>query len=188
MVPYSARALTTSQAASVVLGQTGFTSNGVSPSSTTLKVPSAVAFDAQGNLWVADTSNNRILEYLAPLTTGEAASVVLGQTGFNSEVCNGTTSTPFPTTLCAPSALAFDSSGNLWVTDEANDRVLEFMKGSGFVSGQAASLVIGEVGFGSKGCNISSQASSTTLCYPDGIAFDSSGNLWVADGGNNRVL
>ena len=54
LVPYSARALTTSQAASVVLGQTAFTSNGVSPSSATLNVPSAVAFDSSGNLWVAN--------------------------------------------------------------------------------------------------------------------------------------
>ncbi|MDA4113056.1 MAG: hypothetical protein OK474_03325 [Thaumarchaeota archaeon] len=188
-MPYSARALTINQAAGVVLGQTAFTSNGISPSSTTLNVPSAVTFDSHGDLWVADSSNNRVLEYLAPMTIGEAASVVLGQTGFDSEDCRGASSSPSPTTLCAPSALAFDLHGNLWVTDEANNRVLEFVKGAGFTTGQTASLVIGQNSFVSGDCDGTiGLASSTTLCYPYGIAFDSHGNLWVSDSSDKRVL
>ena len=53
-----------------------------------------------------------------------------------------------------------------------------------FSTFEAASLVIGQNTFASN----SSDVSSTTLGDPLGIAFDSSGNLWVADYGNYRVL
>ena len=51
---------------------------GPATTSTGLDTPNGLAFDSSGNLWVADSSNNRVLEYKAPFTTGEAASLVLG--------------------------------------------------------------------------------------------------------------
>src|SRR5204862_1985585 len=53
------------------------------PDATTLSLPSGGAFDAAGNLWVADTGNNRVLSYPAnPTLTYTSANVVVGQTDF----------------------------------------------------------------------------------------------------------
>ena len=96
---------------------------------TTLCHPNGIAFDSHGNLWVADSVNNRALEYLngSGFTTGQAARP-LGQTHSASSDCDGDAYAliPSPSTLCGPDALAFDSHGNLWVVDTANNRVLEF--------------------------------------------------------------
>ena len=64
---------------------------------------------------------HRVLEYAAPLSTHEAASIVIGQNNF----MNSSTVTT-STGMDGPSGIAFDSSGNLWVSDQLNNRVLEY--------------------------------------------------------------
>ena len=86
---------------------------------------SGVAIDAGGNLWVADGGNNRVLRFLFDPDTGEVAKVadlVLGQPDFESAEPGG----PKFKELHAPSAVAFDRSGLLYVADTGNDRVLVF--------------------------------------------------------------
>ncbi len=73
------------EAASIVIGQSNFTSNSYSTSQTGIALPMGAAFDSSGNLWVADSHNSRILEFESPFTNGEAASVVLGQTQLRDE-------------------------------------------------------------------------------------------------------
>jgi len=168
--------LSTHEAASVVIGQTSLTSLAFATTSTGLNTPNAVAFDSSGNLWVVDASNNRVLEYKAPLSTGEAASLVIGQSSFTTNYYTVTNSTALNT----PNALAFDSSGNLWVADVLNGRVLEYT--APFSTHEAASLVIGEPSLTAN----NDEVTKTGLNAPNSLAFDSSGNLWVADG--HRVL
>jgi sugar lactone lactonase YvrE len=171
--------VTDGEAASIVLGQASFTTTGTGDSATTMDGPSQVAFDSSGNLWVADRTNNRVLEFLAPFSTGEAANIVLGQgNGFNNNGAGDTQNE-----MTGPQGIAFDSSGNLWVADQGNSRVLEFLK-TGFATEESATLVLGQSGFTSAGTG----DTATTMHDPFGIAFDSSGNLWVSDQGNSRVL
>jgi len=171
----------TFEPASLVIGQSGFTAYDPATSQSGLSAPNGIAFDSSGNLWVADEGNNRVLEYLigSGFSTGMSASLVIGQTGFTT---HGYSDSALG--LKEPSAVAFDSSGNLWVTDYDNSRVLEYLIGSGFSTGMSASLVIGQTGFGSN----AHSTTATGLTYPTAAAFDSSGNLWVADQSNNRVL
>lgn len=136
-----------------------------------------MAFDSIGNLWVVDFGNNRILQYRPPFATGMNASLVLGQANFTSRGAATTNSG-----LSEPHLIVFDASGNLWVTDTGNNRVLEFRPP--FANGMAASLVIGQPDFVSSGV----ATTGSSLDFPTGIAFDNSGNLWVADLGNGRVL
>jgi hypothetical protein len=109
------------EAATIVIGQSSFTASDTTATSTGLSGPQGLAFDSSGNLWVSDEANNRVLEYKAPVSTGEAASLVIGQSSFTTSAA-ATTSTG----LNNPIGLAFDSSGNLWVADSANSRVLQY--------------------------------------------------------------
>ncbi len=167
----------TGQAASLVLGQTAFNQNGCGVTNSTLELPSAVAFDAAGDLWVADGGNNRILEFTPPFRSGMGASLVLGQATFLTATA-GTTQT----TLADPEALAFDAAGDLWVADRANSRVLEFVPP--FSDGMDASVVLGQQSFttGTTG------TSASDLSAPYGLAVAPNGDLFVADTFNYRVL
>ncbi len=163
--------LSTHQAASLVIGQTSLTGKAFGTSTTAIDAPEGIAFDPNGNLWMADTTNNRILEFKAPFTTGEAASVVIGQSDFSASA-SATTATG----LSQPEGIAFDSAGNLWVADALNSRVLMFA--TPLSSGEAATLVLGEKDF----VTSIDQATKAGMSVPSGLAFDSSGNIWVADG------
>ena len=163
----------------VVIGQPDLTTvtSGKAPTPTDIGNPSAVAFDSKGNLWVVDESNNRVLEYAPPFSTGEAASLVIGQTGLR------TTGDSSPAgSLLDPTDIAFDPSGNLWVVDSGDNRMLGFVPP--FSDGELASLVLGQPTFG----GYIGQTTSGGLNGPTDIAFDLEGNLYVTDQGNNRVL
>jgi hypothetical protein len=156
-----------------------------------LVAPAGAAADSQGNLWVADAGSHRVLKYTAPFSTGTAASVALGQTTTDSNTgtygCNqasgGASLPPTAGTLCSPIRVAFDSSGNLWVTDLGNNRVLMFPPAQQ-IQGGVATLVLGQADFVSN----SSGLSATKFDDPADMAFDSLGNLWVSDFQNQRVL
>jgi len=88
--------------------------------------------------------------------------------------------------FCYPTYLAFDLSGNMWVADEGFQRVLGFRSGA-----TTPFVVIGEKNFTTEvpevGC-VTELPTPSSVCGPGQISFDSSGNLWVADGGAPRVL
>ena len=173
------------QSSSLVLGQTDFVSMSSGAGQTGLSDPEVLAFDGSGNLWVADAANNRVLEFNAPLATGEAASLVLGEPDFASTSgCLGT-SIVNSSCLTTPLGMAFDHSGNLWVSDTGQDRVLEFT--APFSNYEKAALVMGQPDFVT-GSNPDATPSASDFKAPKGLAFDSSGSLWVADTGFNRVL
>jgi sugar lactone lactonase YvrE len=112
--------LGTGEAATLVIGQTDFTSSGSGTTATTMNGVGGISFDKKGNLWVADVFNNRVLRYKSPLSTGEAATLVIGQDSFTSSG-SGTTAT----TLNEPDGAGFDANGNLWVA-AGNNRVLMY--------------------------------------------------------------
>ncbi len=182
---------TSAMNASLVIGQSNFTSFNISTSATGLIYPIGVALDADGDLWAADSGNNRIMEYKPPFSSGMAASVAIGasSTATAGVVCNSP-SDATQNNVCQPLLLAFDSSGNLWVADSGFNRVLQFVPP--FSSGMAASLELGHAAgataFTSGQANDGGSVSASVLDGPSGIQFDSHGNLWVVDSGNNRVL
>jgi sugar lactone lactonase YvrE len=174
MIP-SAHAFSNGQSASLVVGQVNFGS----VSQYRANGPGGMVFDSSGNLWVADTADNRVLRFPAPLSNGVAANLVLGQPDFVSSAAATT-----QTGMDEPVSLTFDSSGNLWVVDLSNSRVLKFSPP--FSTGMGASLVIGQPAFTTnQGQGITT---SSSLYNPYDARFDSSGNLWVSDCSNDRVL
>ena len=98
-----------------------------------------VELDAEGNLWVADSGNNRVLRFPAGSSPGQIskrADLVLGQQGFRG-TAPGTSTRAFHT----PSALRFDNRGRLYIVDTDNERVLVFHPP--FTSGMEADGTIG---------------------------------------------
>ena len=162
----------------IVLGQPDFATTTKGAGATGMTNPNAVFFDSKGNLWVADTGNNRVLEFTAPFTNGQAAAVVLGEPDFTS-VAGGLGQS----LLLSPSGVTVDGSGNVWVTDTDNLRAVEFQPP--FTNGMNASVVLGQPDFNTRVCDIS----ATNICFPwQGIVADGGGNVWVTDTNNWRLL
>lgn len=166
--------------------------------------PTGLAVDAKGNLYVADTENNRILRFPSPFKQIQTSSLVspdliIGQPNLTSNQANQGQNIPTNQTLSLssgnfrPVALAFDSSGNLWVTDPGNNRLLRYPVGQLVANTEpAADTVLGQTNFTSNSIptppsNVPAVFVETTLNQPLGLAFDSSGNLYVSDS-YSRVL
>ena len=117
------------------------------PTNASLCSPVGLTVDSNGNLWVADRSNGRVLRFPAPFAqTGQPqADLVLGEPSFTSPA---TTTDPTPSTLAAPYGVAMSVSGLLIVSDQVQNRVLVFQSANGvFTNGQPAAWLIGQRGF-----------------------------------------
>ncbi|MGA8855717.1 MAG: hypothetical protein WB643_00980, partial [Candidatus Bathyarchaeia archaeon] len=112
--------------ASLVIGQTTFTTGISATTQTGLRGPYGLSFDASSNLWVPDATNNRVLRFNTPFTNGMPASLVVGQADFTSSAAALT-----QTGLEFPTSSVLDALGNLWVVDASNYRVLMFAGSSG---------------------------------------------------------
>jgi hypothetical protein len=167
----------TGMSASLALGQSTLSGFAANTTTSGLWEPAGIAIDAHGDVWVADSTNNRILEFAPPFHTGMNASTVLGQSSFTTNRA-GTTAT----NLSHPRGLAFNAAGDLFVADSVNNRILEFRPP--FSTGMAASLVFGQTGFTTSGA----ATSASGLSAPGDVALGPKGALWVADSGNRRVV
>jgi sugar lactone lactonase YvrE len=175
---------TTGQSAEFVAGQPFFGSNTQGTTSTTMQFPCEVAIDApHGKMYVADYSNNRVLRFVFPLTgDGAAAEMVFGQANMTSGSANRS-STPAANTLNGPWGITVNN-GDLWVSEYKNHRIVKYASAYNALINANATVVIGQSGFTTGSANVSQSGFN----YPKGLAFDASGNLWVTDYSNNRVL
>jgi hypothetical protein len=177
----------TNMNASQVFGQPNFTSNtanngGISAS--TLNAPGYAKVDAAGNLYVTDYTNNRVLVYNTPLSSDTVADRVFGQPNFTTSTAN--TGGISAQTMNNPDGIAFDAAGNLYISDQANHRILVFF--SPLTSTGTANRVFGQGGnFTSNNANNGGR-SAGSLRLPTGLALDAKGNLYVCDNFNNRIL
>jgi trimeric autotransporter adhesin len=151
-------------------GIAGYTGDGGLGVNSGLSLPLGVAVDAAGNLYIADTGNNRIR-----LLSGGVLSTVAG-TGV--PAYSDDSAPASASDLAAPSTVAVDSSGNLYLADATN-RVRVVTK-NGRIATVAGSGVAGYSGDGAA-------ATAATLNGPAGIAIGSAGNLYVADSLNSAV-
>jgi len=153
-------------------GEIGFGGDGGPAIEAMLWTPMDVAFDSQGNMYIADTGNERIRKVDAfGIITTYAGS---GEPGFGGDGGLATEAK-----LLSPTGVAVDSSGNLYIADRGNNRI-RVVGPSGIINTYAGS---GPPGFGGDG----GPATEARLYSPNDIALDSEGNLFIADTANNRI-
>jgi uncharacterized protein (TIGR03437 family) len=192
-------------APSRVIGQAQVSLFSVSPNlveGRELYFPSAVAVDTSTSppiLYVADRGNNRVLAWrnAAAFQNGAPADAVIGQRDrlLTSAAGPGTS---LSTGLALPVALAIDATGNLYVADAGNNRILRFPRPLAQPEElKLPDMVIGQANFNNSRPNEGNTSpSATTIAlnlgsnriFRSGMVFDSAGNLWFSDAGNNRVL
>jgi len=176
--------------ASVVLGQTDFTTITASSTQTarTLRAPTSVASDGI-HLAVADAGNNRVLIWNhIPATNGEPADVVVGQPSFSSAAVSSTHAVT-AASLLEPQGV-WIQNGKLYIADTGNNRILIYNR-IPTANGAAADMVLGQPNLTAyTQIGISEQttaATATNMLNPVSVTTDGT-HLFVADLGFNRTL
>ncbi len=148
--------------------------DGAAAASSSLNGPRGAAADASGNVYIADASNHRVRRVDA--STGNistfAGTGTAGNTGDGAAAASAT--------LDSPQAVAVDSSGNVYIADMGNNRIRRVDASTGNIAAFAGTGTSGNTGDGAA-------AASATLNSPRGVAVDSSGNVYIADTGNDRI-
>jgi sugar lactone lactonase YvrE len=131
-----------------------------------------VAVDAAGNLYIVDTGNSRVRKVSPSGTITTVAGS--GTYGFSGDGGQATDAD-----LSSPTGVAVDAAGNLYITDQGNQRVRK-VSTTGTITTVAGD---GTTGFSGEG----GPATNASLNLPSGVAVDAAGNLYIADPGNSRV-
>ena len=154
-------------------GTAGFVGDNGAAAAALLSSPNAVALDSKGNLYIADTANQRI-RMISPgkTITTIAGTGTIGYTGDKAA--------PTAATFSSPSGLAFDSSDNLYIADSANNVIRKISSG-------IITTVAGDQGAYTPFSGDDGPAIGANLWGPTAIAFDSTGNYYIADSKNGRI-
>ncbi len=163
------RLITPGAVVSTFAGATdSLTSNGT-PSPSIFDNPTGIAMDGTGNLVVANYLNNNILK----VSSAGLVSLIAG-----SQQLQGSANGPdSAATFYLPNSVAVDAANNIYVADGVNNLIRKISAG-GTVSTFAGS--------GSAG-SADSTGTAASFNGPGGLAFDASGNLYVADTNNNLI-
>ena len=138
-----------------------------------LYMPSAVTLDGSGDVYIADTGTNRVRQ-VSP------AGVISTVAGTGTASPGGAASSAVSTPLFYPAAVAVDQSGNLLIVESQANRI-RAVGADGLIRTVAGT---GVAGLGPD----SLPATQTQLRWPQGLCLDRSGNLYIADTGNSRIL
>ncbi|MGP0074664.1 MAG: hypothetical protein ACLPWF_22360 [Bryobacteraceae bacterium] len=136
-----------------------------------LNLPLGLTIDSSGNMYIADSFNQRIRKISGGTITTVAGNGTLGYSG------DGAAATSAE--LFGPSAVAVDSSGNIYIADTSNHVIREVT-----TNGDIATIAGTNTG-GYSGDD--GPAISAELDFPTGVAVDSSGHIYIADSANNVI-
>ncbi len=137
-----------------------------------------VALDTTGNLYIADTENNRVRELSSAGVTTFAGTGIVGGTGNNGPATAAT--------FNAPDGVATDASGNVYVADTANLVIREVNASTNII--QVVAGTTGKVCTPTTApCGDGGPATSAMFTMPSTVSLDSVGNIYITDQGANRI-
>jgi len=155
-------------------GTSGFAGDGGAATSALLASPKGTAVDVNGNLYIGDTSNNRV-RFVSALTGVITTLAGTGTAGYGGDGASSTAAL-----LSSPAQVRLDTDGNLYIADQGNSVIRKIAAGSGVISTVAGTGAAGFTGDGGP-------ANVATINNAKGITVDRFGTLYVADQGNNAV-
>jgi sugar lactone lactonase YvrE len=152
----------------------GYSGDGEPATMATILGPSGVVADKHNNLYIADNDNNRIrrVDAITGIITTIAGNGSYGFAGDGGPAISAS--------LKAPTGIAIDATGNLYIADYYNCRIRKVDIATGFITTIAGN---GSVGYSGDG----GPAVSATIWLPTGVAVDGSNNVYIADLANSRV-
>jgi sugar lactone lactonase YvrE len=149
-------------------GGTNYLGDGGAATNASLNNPEGVSVDATGNLFIADTGNNRIRKVAGSGVINTVAGGYLGDGGLATNA-----------SLDNPEGVALDEFGNLYISDSNNQRIRK-VGSNGIITTVAGN------GINSYGGDFGA-ATNASLSAPDGVAVDAFGHLFIADAGNSAI-
>src|SRR5207249_3913068 len=157
-----------------MFGTRGFSGDGGPATSVQLSDPAGVAVDGAGNLFIADTGNQRIRKVSpAGTITTVAGNGTFGPSGDGGPATSAQ--------LSYPAGVAVDGAGNLFIVDTGNQRIRK-VSPAGMIT-----TVAGNGTYGPSGDGGAATSAQFGFSGPTDVAVDSAGNLFIADSGNNRI-
>jgi uncharacterized protein (TIGR03437 family) len=153
-------------------GVAGYSGDGGAAASAMLNGPKGLASDADGNVYIADTQNNRIRKLLPNGTI-----ITIAGNGNASFFGDGGPANA--ASIHMPQGLCFVTGGYIYVADTGNQRIRELLP-NGTIATVAGNGTQGMTGDGGS-------PTAAELNLPTGVTLDSTGNMYIADQGNNRV-
>ena len=152
-----------------------FSGNDGPATAASLYLPSDVAVDPDGNLYIADTANHRIRK-----VSPDGTITTVAGTGTPGGRFNPLEDGPATTALLnSPSGVAVDASGNLYIADSENYRIRQVTP-EGIISTVAGNAIIGSTGDGGP-------ADQASIGFVSGLAVDADGNLYIADQSHSQI-
>ncbi|GAB3510321.1 hypothetical protein GCM10027341_48610 [Spirosoma knui] len=150
-------------------GTQGFAGDGGPATAALLNTPRGVAVDGAGNIYIAEVNNHRIRKVTA--STGVISTVAgNGLAGFAGDGSAATSAR-----LNLPFGVAVDGVGNIYIADSENSCIRKVTVATGVISTVAGTG--GRAGAAGDG----GLATSAQLFYPNGVAVDGAGNIYIAD-------
>ena len=155
-------------------GTTGYSGDGGLATKAELCAPEDVTVDSAGNIYIADSCNNRIRK--VTVSTGIITTVAGDGTGGYSGDGGQATSAE----LSDPIGVGLDTANNIYIGDFSNNRIRKVTVSTGIITTVAGD---GKGGYSGDG----GPATSAELDSPGGVEVDPAGNIYIADYGNSRI-
>jgi len=158
--------------------RSGYAGDGGTATGAELNYPRGLAFDAGGNLYIADPANS-VIRKVSP------AGIITTFAGNGTAGFSGDGQAAVSAQLNSPDGVTTDAAGNLYIADTSNARIRK-VSAAGIITtiaGGGNDGLGGSQGFGGDG----GPATAALLSLPVSVALDAAGNLYIADSGNGRI-
>ncbi len=152
----------------------GFFGDGGPATNAGLYDPNGIALDTAGNLYIADTRNNRIRKV-------DLAGIITTVAGSGAESYSGDNGPATSAALNGPLGVRVDSNGNLFIADSGNN-VIRKVDLTGKIT-----TVAGNFGLGAGSSGDNGPATSAQLSFPIFVSMDAGGDLFISDDGNGVI-